>query len=169
MEFLKTSDVYFNSLTITGDEEEEGMIGGERKAQSETSLSHKVIGKPKKTKRLSSLDTFRGIALLLMIFVNYGGGGYWFFEHASWNGLALAGKCSLVFFLLSLTPLLFYGPAQSCFLHFVLLFLSLLCVSWLDLVFPWFMWIMGVSMALISLIFFLLFQNKIIRCLSCMI
>jgi heparan-alpha-glucosaminide N-acetyltransferase len=63
--------------------------------------------KKKKSKRLSSLDTFRGIALLLMIFVNYGGGGYWFFEHAAWNGLTLA-----------------------------------------DLVFPWFMWIMGVSMAL---------------------
>lgn len=45
-----------------------------------------------KKKRLQSLDTFRGIALLLMIFVNYGGGGYWFFEHASWNGLTIAGK-----------------------------------------------------------------------------
>jgi hypothetical protein len=42
-----------------------------------------------------------------MIFVNYGGGGYWFFDHSSWNGLTVA-----------------------------------------DLVFPWFMWIMGVSMAL---------------------
>ncbi|XP_013789471.2 heparan-alpha-glucosaminide N-acetyltransferase-like [Limulus polyphemus] len=60
---------------------------------------------PQKT-RLCSLDTFRGIALLVMIFVNYGGGRYWFFEHAPWNGLYLA-----------------------------------------DLVFPWFIWIMGVSMA----------------------
>jgi heparan-alpha-glucosaminide N-acetyltransferase len=25
-----------------------------------------------------------------MIFVNYGGGGYWFFEHPPWNGLTLA-------------------------------------------------------------------------------
>jgi heparan-alpha-glucosaminide N-acetyltransferase len=125
MKSLKTSDIYFNSLTITGDDEEEGMIGGDGKAQSETSLSHKNIGKTKKTKRLSSLDTFRGIALLLMIFVNYGGGGYWFFEHASWNGLTLAGNCSLVF--------VFFSHIM-CFL--------------LDLVFPWFMWIMGVSMAL---------------------
>ena len=39
-----------------------------------------------------------------MIFVNYGGGGYWFFEHSKWNGLTVA-----------------------------------------DLVFPWFIWIMGVS------------------------
>lgn len=38
-----------------------------------------------------------------MIFVNYGGGGYRFIEHAVWNGLHIA-----------------------------------------DLVFPWFLWIMGV-------------------------
>jgi len=40
-----------------------------------------------------------------MIFVNYGGGGYWFFDHSVWNGLTVA-----------------------------------------DLVFPWFIWIMGVSL-----------------------
>lgn len=57
-----------------------------------------------KTKsRVKSLDTFRGITIALMIFVNDGAGGYWFFEHAKWNGLQLA-----------------------------------------DVVFPWFMWIMGV-------------------------
>ncbi|XP_021935257.1 heparan-alpha-glucosaminide N-acetyltransferase isoform X2 [Zootermopsis nevadensis] len=53
--------------------------------------------------RLKSLDTFRGISVVLMIFVNDGAGGYWFLEHATWNGLQLA-----------------------------------------DLLFPWFMWIMGV-------------------------
>ena len=40
---------------------------------------------------------------MIMIFVNDGGGGYWFMEHATWNGLYVA-----------------------------------------DLVFPWFIWIMGV-------------------------
>ena len=53
--------------------------------------------------RLRSLDTLRGIAITLMIFVNDGGGGYWFMEHATWNGLYVA-----------------------------------------DIVFPWFIWIMGV-------------------------
>jgi len=53
--------------------------------------------------RVRSLDTFRGIAIVIMIFVNDGGGGYWFMEHATWNGLYVA-----------------------------------------DLVFPWFLWIMGV-------------------------
>ncbi|XP_058053767.1 heparan-alpha-glucosaminide N-acetyltransferase [Anopheles bellator] len=54
-------------------------------------------------KRLQSLDTFRGIAITLMIFVNSGGGQYWWIEHATWNGLHVA-----------------------------------------DLVFPWFLFIMGV-------------------------
>ena len=53
--------------------------------------------------RLRSLDTFRGLAIMIMIFVNDGGGGYWYMEHATWNGLYVA-----------------------------------------DLVFPWFIWIMGV-------------------------
>ncbi|KAK4013056.1 hypothetical protein OUZ56_025299 [Daphnia magna] len=59
----------------------------------------------KKSSRLKSLDTFRGISIVIMIFVNDGAGQYFFFEHATWNGLQVA-----------------------------------------DLVFPWFMWIMGVCM-----------------------
>ncbi|XP_056135896.1 heparan-alpha-glucosaminide N-acetyltransferase [Lampris incognitus] len=59
------------------------------------------------SKRLRSLDTFRGISLIIMVFVNYGGGRYWFFRHESWNGLTVA-----------------------------------------DLVFPWFVFIMGTSIAL---------------------
>lgn len=26
------------------------------------------------------------ISLVIMVFVNYGGGRYWFFKHESWNG-----------------------------------------------------------------------------------
>ncbi|XP_068448039.1 heparan-alpha-glucosaminide N-acetyltransferase isoform X2 [Clinocottus analis] len=62
---------------------------------------------PNPSKRLRSLDTFRGLALVIMVFVNYGGGRYWFFRHESWNGLTVA-----------------------------------------DLVFPWFVFIMGTSVAL---------------------
>ncbi|EDW66232.1 heparan-alpha-glucosaminide N-acetyltransferase [Drosophila virilis] len=58
-------------------------------------------------KRLRSLDTFRGLSIVLMIFVNSGGGGYSWIEHAAWNGLHLA-----------------------------------------DLVFPSFLWIMGVCIPL---------------------
>ena len=62
---------------------------------------------PKIRKRLKSLDIFRGIAIVLMIFVNSGGGQYWWIEHAVWNGL-----------------------------HFA------------DLVFPWFLFIMGTCIPL---------------------
>ena len=53
---------------------------------------------------LFSLKPPSSLSLVIMIFVNYGGGGYWFFNHSRWNGLTVA-----------------------------------------DLVFPWFVWIMGVS------------------------
>lgn len=56
-------------------------------------------------KRLRALDTFRGIAIVLMIFVNSGGGGYRWLRHATWDGLYVA-----------------------------------------DLVFPSFLWIMGVCL-----------------------
>ncbi|NWZ19337.1 HGNAT acetyltransferase, partial [Asarcornis scutulata] len=39
--------------------------------------------------RLRSLDTFRGLSLIIMVFVNYGGGKYWFFKHESWNDISL--------------------------------------------------------------------------------
>ena len=66
-----------------------------------------ISAKKPERSRVESLDTFRGMSLAIMIFVNYGGGNYWFFQHSDWNGLTFA-----------------------------------------DLVFPWFIWIMGTSMAL---------------------
>lgn len=66
-----------------------------------------VLTTRKKHPRLDCIDTFRGMCLAVMIFVNYGGGHFWYTEHSSWNGLTLA-----------------------------------------DVLFPWFMWIMGCSMAL---------------------
>ena len=56
----------------------------EKAEKEETSFENpveevKVSEKPQK-ERLLSLDTFRGMALTFMIFINYGGGGYWFFE-----------------------------------------------------------------------------------------
>lgn len=71
-------------------------------------VSHAAIANPKTSRvRLQSLDSFRGFALTIMIFVNYNGGYYYFFSHSLWNGLTVA-----------------------------------------DLVFPWFVWIMGTSMAI---------------------
>ena len=63
--------------------------------------------RPLSSQRVLSLDTFRGFALCIMMFVNSGGGAYTFFDHARWNGLTVA-----------------------------------------DLVFPWFVFMSGVSAAM---------------------
>ena len=42
--------------------------------------------------RLRSLDTFRGLSLFLMIFVNYGSGGFVSLKHAHWHGITIAGN-----------------------------------------------------------------------------
>ena len=38
-----------------------------------------------KPKRVVSLDVFRGFSLIIMVFVNYGGGGYWWLDHSMFN------------------------------------------------------------------------------------
>lgn len=48
-----------------------------------------LIAKPIKA-REKSLDAFRGFIIILMIFVNYGGGGYSFLSHAPWYGITMA-------------------------------------------------------------------------------
>ncbi|KAI1279615.1 Heparan-alpha-glucosaminide N-acetyltransferase [Halotydeus destructor] len=40
--------------------------------------------------RLQGLDSFRGLTILLMIYVNYGGGGYSMLAHKPWFGLTIA-------------------------------------------------------------------------------
>ncbi|KAJ8870064.1 hypothetical protein PR048_029075 [Dryococelus australis] len=49
-----------------------------------------MITARKHDSRMKSLDGFRGLCILLMIFVNYGGGKYWIFQHSAWNGLTVA-------------------------------------------------------------------------------
>ncbi|KAJ8675685.1 hypothetical protein QAD02_011471 [Eretmocerus hayati] len=40
--------------------------------------------------RMQALDAFRGISVLLMIFVNNGGGKFVFLNHSAWNGFTVA-------------------------------------------------------------------------------
>lgn len=97
-------------FTITGSQETERLINSElgSPGRTVTTVTDNILPPPPSpSKRLRSLDTFRGISLIIMVFVNYGGGRYWFFRHSSWNGLTVA-----------------------------------------DLVFPWFVFIMGTSIAL---------------------
>lgn len=56
-----------------------------------TATAAPTVPPPEKPKtRVKAIDTFRGICISLMIFVNYGGGDYWFFNHSPWNGLTFA-------------------------------------------------------------------------------
>ncbi|CAH0386555.1 unnamed protein product [Bemisia tabaci] len=41
-------------------------------------------------RRVNCVDTFRGFAIILMIFINDGGASYVFLEHATWDGIHLA-------------------------------------------------------------------------------
>ncbi|KAK1176006.1 heparan-alpha-glucosaminide N-acetyltransferase isoform X1 [Acipenser oxyrinchus oxyrinchus] len=82
-------------------------LGSSNQASESSSRDPTFPAHQEATSRLRSLDTFRGLSLVIMIFVNYGGGRYWFFRHESWNGLTVA-----------------------------------------DLVFPWFVFIMGTSITL---------------------
>ncbi|KAK7930036.1 hypothetical protein WMY93_006431 [Mugilogobius chulae] len=68
-------------------------------------LINSELGSPDRT--VTTVTDNILISLIIMVFVNYGGGRYWFFRHSSWNGLTVA-----------------------------------------DLVFPWFVFIMGTSIAL---------------------
>uniref|UniRef100_UPI00358E475B heparan-alpha-glucosaminide N-acetyltransferase-like n=1 Tax=Myxine glutinosa TaxID=7769 RepID=UPI00358E475B len=63
--------------------------------------------------RFVCMDAFRGISIVLMIFVNYGGGGYWFFKHSRWNGLTFADVVMPWFvFVLGASVALALNPAR---------------------------------------------------------
>lgn len=73
-----------------------------------TMATHRLeSGSSLKSSRSIVVDVFRGMTMVLMVFVNYGGGDVAVFQHSVWDGLTMA-----------------------------------------DLVFPWFAWIMGLSLYL---------------------
>jgi heparan-alpha-glucosaminide N-acetyltransferase len=47
-------------------------------------------GSTKLPGRVTAIDIFRGVCLSIMVFVNYGGGGYWWLDHSRWDGLTVA-------------------------------------------------------------------------------
>ncbi|RHY19730.1 hypothetical protein DYB25_008733 [Aphanomyces astaci] len=61
------------------------------------SVDFSSISPPLKNVRVVCLDVFRGVTIVVMIFVNLGGGGLEPFMHAGWNGLQPA-DCVFPFF-----------------------------------------------------------------------
>lgn len=49
-----------------------------------------MIAQKKISSRLCSLDAFRGLAIVTMVFANSGCGKYYWLEHATWNGIHAA-------------------------------------------------------------------------------
>ncbi|CAK8692393.1 unnamed protein product [Clavelina lepadiformis] len=94
-------DVSSMSALISND------LGETDTANPSSSPTTQLSASTPRRERLKSIDTFRGLCIVIMIFVNFKGGHYWFFRHSTWNGLTVA-----------------------------------------DLVFPWFMFIMGVNITL---------------------
>lgn len=70
-------------------------ISGKKADSKQAEIEMNIAAPEKKPaavvkKRLQALDTFRGVSLFLMIFVNYGSGGYEYLKHVPWHGITLA-------------------------------------------------------------------------------
>ena len=69
----------------------EGLLSGSLQEPAAAAAAPSAPALPRaKPERVLSLDTFRGFSLCLMMFANFDGGVYWFFDHARWNGLTVA-------------------------------------------------------------------------------
>lgn len=69
------------ATTPTADHSDDDSSNDRRKNDNETSVTRRT------SSRLCSLDTFRGLAIVTMIFANSGAGKYEWLEHATWNGI----------------------------------------------------------------------------------
>ncbi|OTF81638.1 heparan-alpha-glucosaminide N-acetyltransferase-like protein, partial [Euroglyphus maynei] len=66
-----------------------------RHADSPTFVQPEFVVPPppssiRQSNRFHSIDAFRGMAIMLMIFVNYGAGQYKSLQHVPWDGFHLA-------------------------------------------------------------------------------
>lgn len=69
---------------------DDDMTGG-REYMSSAGRDLRASSKPSRaSSRVHAIDIWRGMCLLVMVFVNYGGGGYWWLDHSAWNGLTVA-------------------------------------------------------------------------------
>ena len=82
-----------------GSQETKEKANGSQKTKEKANGSQETKAKgreetkeaPGKSPRVASIDVFRGMALCLMIFANYGAGQYWAaLVHATWDGITLS-------------------------------------------------------------------------------
>ena len=70
------SQVDNSSVSTSGASSNQQSVNGESTTKQNISTSRENKEETKR-KRVKSLDAFRGLSITIMIFVNYGGGGYW--------------------------------------------------------------------------------------------
>ena len=81
--YLNPSDNDDGSLTIEGSHVDNSPVSSNQQIGNGESTTKQIISTSRenkeetKRKRVKSLDAFRGLSITIMIFVNYGGGGYW--------------------------------------------------------------------------------------------
>ena len=86
--YLNPSDTDDGSLITEGSQVDNSSVSTSGASSNQQSVNresptHKNVSTSRenkeetKRKRVKSLDAFRGLSITIMIFVNYGGGGYW--------------------------------------------------------------------------------------------
>ena len=80
---MNPSDNDDGSLITEGSHVDNSPVSSNQQTGNGESRSKQIIStspenkEETKRKRVKSLDAFRGLSITIMIFVNYGGGGYW--------------------------------------------------------------------------------------------
>lgn len=83
--FFKTSKAIFRKIFFGTTADSTNELNNDATASSSSETVQ--LNKTPTSKRLCSLDAFRGLAIVAMIFANSGCGKYYWIEHASWNGI----------------------------------------------------------------------------------
>ena len=76
---------------VKGSAETKEKVKGSAETKEKVKGSAETKEAAGKSPRVASIDVFRGMALCLMIFANYGAGQYWAaLVHATWDGITLS-------------------------------------------------------------------------------
>ena len=90
---VKSLDTFRGSVSTFGDKSEENCLlldPSSTKIRAKRKINGNCTNKYVTNLYELSFFSFHSLSIVLMIFVNYGAGGYWFLEHATWDGLLVA-------------------------------------------------------------------------------